>query len=267
MPEWYLAILILGLLSAAGAFWSPLLLALPLLGGAVAALLVDAGLGAARARFSNQHREVRLRILTGLLYLLQPLARLYGRITHGLTPWRRRGQLAFGLPIRRTSLFWSEQWQGTEDRVRAIAQTLRADGSVIRSGGDWDRWDLQVRGGLLGVARLRIAIEEHGAGRQLVRVRSWPHTSGPVLVLGALAGAIAAIALVSNADAVTIGLGAFAAGLLLRLVYECGAATTAIQRALRRALEASVSEPVGAEAVRPVMLGTDALPLGQPVGQ
>jgi glycosyltransferase involved in cell wall biosynthesis len=267
MPEWYLAILILGLLSAAGAFWSPLLLALPLLGGAVAALLVDAGLGAVRARFSNQHHEVRLRILTGLLYLLQPLARLYGRITHGLTPWRRRGQLAFGLPIRRTSLFWSEQWHGTEDRVRAIAQTLRADGSVIRSGGDWDRWDLQVRGGLLGVARLRIAIEEHGAGRQLVRVRSWPHTSGPVLVLGVLAGAIAAIALVSNADAVTIGLGAFAAGLLLRLVYECGTATAAIQRALRRPLEALVSEPVGAEAVQPVMLGADALPLGQPVGQ
>src|SRR5581483_8005912 len=51
MPEWNLAILILGLLSAAGAFWHPLLLAVPVLFAAITALILDAGLGAARARF------------------------------------------------------------------------------------------------------------------------------------------------------------------------------------------------------------------------
>ena len=43
MPEWYLAILILALLSALGIAWSPLLAALPLLGLAVGALVVQAG--------------------------------------------------------------------------------------------------------------------------------------------------------------------------------------------------------------------------------
>jgi GT2 family glycosyltransferase len=254
MPEWYLTIVVLGLLSAAGAFWEPLLLALPLLGAAIAALLVDAALGAARARFSTERGRWRLRLLTGMLYLLQPVARLHGRIAHGLTPWRRRGPRAVGLPLRRTSTFWSEHWRSTEDRVRALTQALRADGSVIRSGGDWDRWDLQVRGGLLGSARLMIAIEEHGAGRQLVRVRSWPYAPGPASLSGVLFGAVAALAVVSDADAVTVVLGVVAFSLVLRLIYECAAATAAVKRALVRPLRPdpqSPAEPQGAALYGP----------------
>jgi hypothetical protein len=217
----------------------------------MAALLIDAGLGAARARFSDRPGRLRRRLLTGLLYLLQPLARLEGRLAHGLTPWRRRGPRTVGFPGRHSYSFWSEQWQGMQDRVRTIADALLEEGSVIRSGGDWDRWDLQVRGGLLGGARLRLAIEEHGAGRQLVRVRSWPWVPRVTLLLGALLGAVATVAVVSEADAVTVAIGAFAAAVMLRVLYECGAATATIKRALRRPLapaaptEANASEPPG----------------------
>jgi glycosyltransferase involved in cell wall biosynthesis len=264
MPEWYLAIFMLGLLSLAGAFWEPLLiLALPLLGAAIIALLVDATLGAARARFPQRRGRWRLRLLTGLLYLLQPLARLKGRITHGLTPWRRRGAGRLAIPLPRTYWFWSEHWQSTEQRVRAIADTLRADGSVVRSGGDWDRWDLQIRGGMLGTSRLRIAIEEHGAGRQLVRVRSWPTAPSAGLALALLPAAVESLALINAADGVTIGLGVLAATLLLRLLYECGAATGAIKRALRRSArdaeqESSVDRAPGIAHLD----GSEALTLG-----
>ena len=162
---------------------------------------------------------------------------------------------AFTLPRPRNYAFWSEQWQSTEDRVRGVAEALQAEGSVIRSGGDWDRWDLQVRGGMLGIARLRVAIEEHGSGRQLIRVRSWPHVPRAAVLLGLLAPAVAILAVVSNADAVTVILGALAAGLLLRLLYECGTATAAIAQALRRPLEPAAAEPDPVEA----------LPLGEPV--
>ena len=34
---------------------------------------------------------------------------------------------------------------------------------------DFDLWDLEIRGGLFGAVRSRMAIEEHGGGKQLVR--------------------------------------------------------------------------------------------------
>jgi GT2 family glycosyltransferase len=255
MPEWYLAIFVLGLLSAAGAFWWPLMLATPLLGGAIAALLVDAGLGAARARFPDRRGRGRRRLLTGVLYLLQPMARLRGRIGHGLTPWRHRGPRAFRLPLPVSHSFWSEKWRSTEDRVGAVAAALRAHGAVIRSGGDWDRWDLQLRGGLLGGARLRLAIEEHGGGRQLVRVRSWPHAPGAAILLGTLVAAIAGLAVITDADAVTVTLGVVAASLVLRLIYESGCATATIKRALARPLHVEGPETPPEEA-------DELLPLG-----
>jgi hypothetical protein len=249
MPEWYLAIVVLGLVSAAGAFWAPLLLAAPLLGAALAALLLDAGLGAARARFPRRRGRTRRRLLTGLLYLLQPLARLEGRIAHGLTPWRRRGPHALGLPLPRNYAFWSEDWASTEERVGATSRALRAAGAVIRSGGDWDRWDLAVRGGLLGGARLRLAIEEHGAGRQLVRLRSWPHASSVALSLGAAVAVLAGLALLSGAGAVATVLGLLAISLCLRLMYECGAASATIRRSLRE------PAPLDAQPVGPPPIG------------
>ena len=49
MPEWYLVIAMLALLSAGGLIWTPLLLASPLLALAVAARIAEAGIAAARA--------------------------------------------------------------------------------------------------------------------------------------------------------------------------------------------------------------------------
>jgi glycosyltransferase involved in cell wall biosynthesis len=269
MPEWYLAILALGLLSAAGALWMPLLLALPLLLAAVGALLADAGLGAARARFGSRRGRRRRRLLTAVLYLLQPLARLRGRISHGLTPWRRRGPHAWALPAPRSYSFWSERWASTEDRVRALAAALERDGSVIRAGGDWDRWDLQVRGGMLGRARLRIGIEEHGAGHQLVRVRAWPHALGTGTALAALAGAVGIIGLIHDKDAPAILLTVASLTLLSRLAYECAIACAAIARAMHRPVQDSAkaeppapAPPAEHLAPTPVALGAAELPLG-----
>ncbi len=257
MPEWYLAIVILGLLSAAGTFWEPLLLAMPLLAAAITALILDAALGAARARFPEARGRWRLRLLTGLLYLLQPLARLSGRIGYGLTPWRHRGPRGFLPPVPRRYAFWSEDWLSTEDRVRAVADALQRRGSVIRSGGDWDRWDLQVRGGVLGMARLRMAIEEHGSGRQLIRVRSWPHVPRAAGLLGMLGVVVAVLAMVSDADAATITLGALATALLVRLLYECGNATMAIAQVLRQPMDTEPARPLAAQ---PLQLGEPVAP-------
>jgi hypothetical protein len=222
-------------MSAAGALWEPLLLTLPFLFLAIAALVFDAGLGGARAAFQGSptgRRRLRLRASTAMLYLLQPVARLYGRLMQGLTPWRRRGPRGFKLPMPHAVALWSEEWEPAEQRLREISQALRERGVVVLSGGDWDRWDLHVRGGSLGGARLRAAIEEHGAGRQLVRIWRWPHLPRAGVLLGLLPAALALGAVLTGAWNAAATFGALTLLVVARIVYECGAAGAMIDRVL-----------------------------------
>jgi hypothetical protein len=198
---------------------------------ALLALLIDAGLGAARARLPDPYRSRRRwRWLTALLYLLQPPARLHGRLAGGLAPWRRRGPHGLRVPRPTTALHWSGQWTAPEERVRELAVGLARLGAVVGSGGDWDRWDLQVRGGLIGRARLRTTVEEHGQGRQLVRIRIWPSVAPVGVILLALAAA--AMPLVLLASPLIL---AGPAVVVLRGLYECGNAAHILGRALREA--------------------------------
>ena len=125
---------------------------------------------------------------------------------------------------REAQCFWSEQWQGTEERVRRLEGGLADQGAVVGSGGDWDRWDLAVRGGVLGSARLRIAIEEHGAGRQHIRVRTWPRPGRVGLVLVAVLAILAVLAGAGEAEAASMLLASFAVVVAARLLYECSVA-------------------------------------------
>jgi GT2 family glycosyltransferase len=178
MPEWYLLLPPLLLLSLLGLAWSPLLLFVPLLLIAVALPVMQALLSARRARFSGDTRALRSRnellAITAFLHLEQPLARLIGRLRHGLSPWRRRatGNWQLPLPIRLT--LWHEQWQPPSTTLDALRSALSEAGAIVTTPGDYDAWDLEVRGGLLGRARLLMATEEHGAGRQMLRFRVWP---------------------------------------------------------------------------------------------
>src|SRR5439155_16550533 len=110
MPEWYLVILWLAILSALGLLWRPLVLTAPILIAAVSLSLVQAVGGAIRASFPTKPRSRLRRIgmhgLTACLYLLQPLARLSGRLRYGLTPWRFRVKVVPRLPRPRRLRFW-----------------------------------------------------------------------------------------------------------------------------------------------------------------
>jgi GT2 family glycosyltransferase len=239
MPEWYVVIAILSALSALGLFWKPLLLALPLLGYAVGVLLVQAGLSARHASFASAPQScnewLQLWGLTTLLHLMQPLARLRGRWRYGLTPWRWRSTQGWAWPWSRTLQLWSEQWQCPLARLQAIEETLQATGTASFRGGDYDRWDLEVRGGLLGAIRLLATTEEHGAGRQLVRFRLWPKCSvqGAIVILLLLAGFTGAVwdhAWYSAALLLLI-----TAFPMCRMLQECAGAMATVQHALTQA--------------------------------
>src|SRR5437879_10944502 len=145
MPEWYLVILLLVAVSALGMLWRPLLGTLPLLALSVGILVMQAGLAATRTLLPNRpaSRAVRYQqqILTAVLYLLQPLARLSGRLHYGLAPWRRHGDPGGTLASMRPSVFprrgrvavWSKRWGRPEGRRQRIEAPLKVAAPNVRA--------------------------------------------------------------------------------------------------------------------------------------
>ncbi len=207
MPEWNLVIGALAALVAFGGLWRPLLAARPLLMLAVGVQLVEALWSARRAPVKG----VLARGLVALLYLLQPLARLCGRLGSGLGPWR----LGFMTPGSHTLTIWSERGRSAKEWMESIGAFLRANGATWLRGGHFDRWDLEVWGGALGAIRLRVAVEEHGGGRQLVRARIWPHWSALGISLGL---GLALIALGAAAGHAQVALAVFGGVSVIGLV-------------------------------------------------
>jgi len=238
MPECYLVILVLAILSALGLLWRPLLGVAPIFIAAVSISLLQAVRGATRASFATKPRARIQRLgmyaLTAFLYMLQPLARLTGRLGAGLTPWRIHMKLAPSLPRPERFRFWSERWREPGKILQSAEGALRAHGAVVRRGGDFDRWDLQIRTGLFGGARLLMGIEEHGAGKQLIRFRVWPWYSPGGLVAELVLAFLAMAATWDGAWAVGILLGAMALWPLGRTILECGVAMSVIVRGLKR---------------------------------
>jgi GT2 family glycosyltransferase len=190
-PEFLLLLAALGAVSALGVFWPPLLLALPLFVAGVGASVFRAFASGWRANHAVPGRsraETFLRrALTSVLFLLQPLARLAGRLRNGLSPWRRRLWPGAAWPRPRTIKVWGENWREPQAWIQSLQDALAAKGGFVRSGGPFDRWDLDLRAGFLGGVRIRTAIEEHGSGRQLMRARILPRAStGGGIVVGIL---------------------------------------------------------------------------------
>jgi hypothetical protein len=234
-PEWYLLLALLAVFGSLGVFWHPLLLSWVAVALGCALSVLEAVAGALRAVAAKpltlQSRDrwfARLAMIT-LLFLTQPLARLVGRAVHGLTPWRLHGTGGTGWPRARTIMAWSERWRPHVERVADLERTIRSYGILVRRGGDFDRWDLEVRGGLFGAVRVLCAVEEHGAGRQLLRVRMWPRMSTVGRILVAILDGLCAGAALESAWLVSAGLGLAACAVVWRMLRECG--TTVVVRA------------------------------------
>src|SRR5579859_224536 len=237
MPEWYLIVAALAAISAIGFLWKPLFLAFPLLLLATAAPVTEAIMSAAQASFTSTSNSwferFKLRALTTTLHLLQPLARLRGRLNNGLTPWRKRGS-NLALPRWRTLSLWNEEWQPAEVWLESLETSLLTEGAVVVRGGDYDRWDLEIKGGLLGATRTRMVIEEHGAGKQMVRFRLWPWCPPFGVGISAIFAALCTAATLDQAWIACAVLGGIALLLAVRIFRECAVATAAFLRTLEQ---------------------------------
>jgi GT2 family glycosyltransferase len=235
-PEWYLVIALLAALSMASIARHALVFALPLLALALAPVLVRAGrcarIAVSREQSYGRRRErAALWLLTYGLHLAQPVVRLRGRFGHGLTPWRPFAPRGRMLPLRRNATIWSESWAAPEWWLSRLETALRTRGVPVARGGDFDTYDLRVRGGLGLGARIQMAVEEHGSGRQLLRFRITPRSG--VWAPGLVAGIAALGALVAD-EYIAPGLVLIAASAAFGLLAlrRCAAAVAVTEHAI-----------------------------------
>jgi GT2 family glycosyltransferase len=256
LPEWYLLVAFLAGLAALSSAWAPLGIALPLALVAAAAVVLQAVRSAARAKLRSDGRSrvelLRLRAIVAWLHLVQPAARLWGRLRHGLDPWRLRLLSRWTFPKPQRISVWSERWRSTEDWLGELEGLLRRTPALIRQGGDFDRWDLSVIGGPFGRARALLAVEEHGGGRQYLRFRVWPAVRrAPFLIFVA---ALATAAFLDHAWLAGQVLGTATLVLLGATLRECGSAQAEIAAAIasiqERTAQASPAEEVALASTR-----------------
>ncbi|HEY6156609.1 MAG TPA: glycosyltransferase [Gemmatimonadales bacterium] len=239
MPEWHLMIASLATIAAFSEVWRPFKLAVPLLAVAIVPPLAQAWLSAMRASFPDTPpapwpTRMRRRLLTALLHLAQPLARLRGRLNEGLTPWRRHGTPALAPLWPVTTSIWTAHRQEPDQRLKEMEEGLRAEGACVLRGGRHDRWDLEVRGGFFGAARLLLGVEEHPGGHQMLRVRWWPDVParGPLLTLAF--ALLTRSALQDQAWVAVAVLGLGAAFFAWRTIEQCTAAMATVRDAVAR---------------------------------
>ena len=225
-PAWHAVLAGLAALSVAGIWWTPLLVALPALVAALAVSVLPGARAAASARFMRERIPRRRRLwmwaLTTGLHALQPLARLRGRARP--PSWHRAKARRPVLPRRRVVWSWSEQWRSAEDRLADIERALRRDGTAVFPADAFERWDLQARGGLLGAARLRLGLEEHGDGRQVVRILISPVVAPVVAATVAVLAVGAAAAELAGAWVSVAVLSVVAVGLVACVARGCSRA-------------------------------------------
>jgi hypothetical protein len=237
MPEWYLIVLILGIFSLIGLVWSPLLYGVPIFALTAAIPLAQAGYSASQARFldasESRIEHLKLKGLTAFLHLLQPLARLIGRLRHGLTPWRLHGKTDLASPWRQNLSIWSETWKAPQKWLENLEAAVRRRGVSVCRGNDYERWDVQIRGGLFGGLRALGVVEEHGAGTQLFRLRIWPRCSWPSIALTLLCVALTVGAIWDQAWVAVVALAGTSLLLAGRTLFECFAAAGKLVGAFR----------------------------------
>ena len=249
MPEWFLIIFALATLLLLSILWKPLLLLWPILLLAITIPAAQALLTARRAPVNGRSKTA----LLAMLHLLQPLARLRGRIAYGLTPWRPHRLRGFAMPGWRTFGIWSERWQTPNEWLLSLEAPLEAEGASVFRGGDFDSWDMEVRGGVLGAVRMRMLIEEHGQNRQLIRFRIWPRWPLPSIIVCAANLLIATGAALDHAWVATVIFGGVGLACLITTITEWSGAMCSLLRVIK-VVKGRIEIPAATAPVKPAVV-------------
>jgi len=238
-PEWYLVIgaLAIGFVLSLG--WSASSIFGLLILTSLALPISQAWMNARQAKFPDRLRKglwqaLQLRATVFALHLLQPLARLEGRLKGGLTPWRRHGTEA-RIQLRTSRLtMWRDRRESLEDTLENLQRQLREASAVVTAGGDYDRWDLEVRGGLFGGGRLLAAVEEHAPGKQFLHFRVTPKYYSLAILLATVSTLMSIIAGLSGARIPSATWALMAILVAIRALGDAGSAADTLRETVKR---------------------------------
>jgi len=175
--------------------------------------------GGVSAKIAPRFEGPKARALIALLIFLGPLLRGWSRLK-----WRAKALPEFvptAGPFRQRARwnwrargfalsFWNETSTEKEALLGALMRACADERYPTRMGAGWEDWDIEVGGGVAGSARVQVAVENHGAEKRLLRVRSGLRLSGLARAVIGGAGALAPASLVFGGMTAAAVFGAFA---------------------------------------------------------
>jgi GT2 family glycosyltransferase len=156
-------------------------------------------------------RRLKWRATLAWLNFLEPIARDWGRLKGGLTPWRSTLVPLSTRPVSRwwqrlqpfwRRVSWTHSGGPSLDKfpfLRELTTTLTARNCAVGWNGNADHWDLKVRRGVLGEAQVHMVIEHHGGLKRLARLSMVVQPARTIYWLQFGVAALAAIAIARHA--------------------------------------------------------------------
>jgi GT2 family glycosyltransferase len=190
MPEWWILCALLAVVGFGGWLWPVLFTAWVALALCVAAAVAQILYSATKNWKLNKRLAGKRKYLWWIsaMHLVQPIARLIGRLQNGLTPWRKRtGRIAYEDISNSASsprTVWSETWKAPQEWLTLLETRLTEGGARVSRGHEFDRWDFESTHDLLVAMRSSVLIEEHGQGRQYLKLKTRPRFFRFPIIIG-----------------------------------------------------------------------------------
>ena len=239
MPEWYLLAASLLLVTLSGLIWPPLLYLWPLALIVSMLPLIHIVYNVAKIPRNNKSRPHNwlFRYFTITFHIFQPLARLYGRLKHDLTPWRNYGKGNYAIPLIQKLNVWCENWISPDDRLELIEGELKKENVCVERGDIYADWDIRIKGGSLGSIIMAMAAEDHAEGKQFLRFRFAPRLSLTALFLVSFQLFLLLIAILNNVVVPAFVFGGIFLLLFGRILGDYGRAYLAAKTVIKKQKE------------------------------
>lgn len=250
MPEWYLISGVFAALALLGFLWSPLHIMWPIFISSIMVILIQAIITASKNTLfrCNKEKYSKYFCLIVLLHIMQPIARLRGRIIYGLTPWRKRGTnrgIGYLTLIKpKTLSHWSESnWKSNEQWLEQIEKNILILKGRVKRGGNFDRWDIKTKDGLFSNAKGILTVEEHGANKQYVKLRYRVNYSLSGLLLIASFSLLLTLSIFDHKYIVSVILSFFMLLIILKFIIDSASAVNCMLTAFRNLMDLAEKKP------------------------